>query len=94
MEDRTFQMGVILPKDLSKLHEKSYHPLSHKIKEDLIRWNLIPFLSLSSRIETFKINVLQRFLYLFQMLPVMITQNQFAEWDKIISRFLWQGKKP
>ena len=47
-------LGVILPKDLSKVYEKNSHPLSHKIKEDLIRRTLIPFLNLSSRIEQLK----------------------------------------
>ena len=93
MEDRFFQIfGSDFVKDLSKVYEKNYHPLSYKIKEDFIRWNIIPFLNLSSRIETIKINILPSFLNLFQTLPVMITKNQFAEWDKIISRFLWQGK--
>lgn len=87
-------LGVILPKDMSRLYEKNYDPLHRKIKEDLARWNLVPFLSLCSRIETIKINVLPRFLYLFQALPVTVTQDKFAEWDKMISRFIWQGKRP
>lgn len=51
-------LRVILPQDLSKICEKNVYSLSHKIKEDLIRSNLIPFLNLSTRIETIKINIL------------------------------------
>ncbi len=38
--------------------------------------------------------ILPRLLYLFQTLPIMINQNQFNEWDKMLSRYIWQGKKP
>ncbi len=24
----------------------------------------------------------------------MINQNKFNEWDKMLSRYIWQGKKP
>lgn len=33
-------------------------------------------------------------LYLFQALPADIPKHQFTIWDKIISRFIWDGKKP
>ncbi len=38
--------------------------------------------------------ILPRLLYSFQTLPIMINQNQFNEWDKMLSRYIWQGKKP
>lgn len=43
---------------------------------------------------TVKINILPRYLFLFQALPVEIPSKQFSEFNKIISRFIWQGKKP
>lgn len=87
-------LGVILPKDLSRIFEKNYDSLSRKIKEKLARWILIPFLSLSSWIETIKINILPRLLYLFQTLPIIVTQNQLTKWNKMISRFIWRGRRP
>lgn len=51
-------------------------------------------MSLTQRIESIKMNVLPRFLFLFQALPVEVTKNQLSEWEKIISRFIWLGKKP
>lgn len=41
-----------------------------------------------------KINILPRLLYLFQNLPTEINQNQFNEWDKMLSRYIWKGKRP
>lgn len=38
--------------------------------------------------------MLPRCLYLFQSLPVEVPQSQFIMLDKIISRFVWGGKRP
>lgn len=87
-------LGINIPKDLSKLVEINFLPLLTKIKEDIKRWNLISFLSLNDRIESVKMNILPRYLFLFQTLPVNIPPKDFSELNKIISRFIWQGKKP
>ena len=87
-------LGVILHKDITKILEKNYNPLFSNVKKDIEKWNLIPYFSLTARIETIKMNILPRFLYLFQTLPVYIPNNLFAEWDKTISRFIWQGQRP
>lgn len=39
-------------------------------------------------------NILPRLLYLFQSLPVNIQSKQFTEWDKLLSKFIWDGKRP
>lgn len=87
-------LGINIPKNQTKLFEFNYIPLNKKIKDDLRRWNLIPYLSYYSRIDSIKMNVLPRLLYLFQTLPIEIDQNHFNEWDKMISRYIWEGKKP
>ena len=92
--DSIWYIGVDLPKDISKLSNLNYGPLNAKIKTDILRWSLIPFLSLSSRVDSVKISILARLLYLFETLPVAVSAKQFMEWDKLISRYLWQGKKP
>lgn len=87
-------LGINLTKDPLKLSQANYEPLSLKIKSDMHRWSLIPFLSLSSRIDAVKMSILPKLLYIFRTLPVEVNENQFKEWDKWISRFVWQGKKP
>ena len=86
-------LGVSLPRDLSRLYGINYGPLNSKIKSDLHRWNVIPFLGLSSWIESIRINILPQMLYFFQCLPVKIPSKQFLEWDRLIARYLWQGKQ-
>ncbi len=39
-------------------------------------------------------SILPRLLYLFQSLPIEVPEKQFRTWDKIISRFIWNGQKP
>lgn len=46
------------------------------------------------RIEIIKMSMLPRILYLFQSLPLEVLQKQFNEWDGMISRFVWNGRKP
>ena len=87
-------LGVLFPKDISTLAKINYDPLLTKIKLDIQRWNSSPFMSFTQRVGTIKINILPRLLFLFQALPVEIPTKQFPEWDNIISRFKWQGKKP
>lgn len=87
-------LGIYIPKDLSRIAELNYKPLNKEIKEDIHRWSLIPYLSLSSRIESIKMNILPRVLYLFQSIPMETPGKQFQEWDRSISRYTWAGKKP
>ena len=47
-------LGINIPIDLTKLLECKYLPVQKKNKEDIARWNLIPFFSLSSSIESIK----------------------------------------
>lgn len=77
-------LGIHLTKDLTGLFRANYEPISLNIIADLHRWNLVSFLSLSARISAVKMNVL----------PRLLGENQFREWDKWISRFIWQGRKP
>ncbi len=87
-------LAILLPKEITTTKKINYDPLLHKLKAHISRWNSNPFMSLTQRIESIKMNILPRILFLFQALPVEIKSQQFNEWDKIISRFIWQGKKP
>ncbi len=83
-----------IPKDLNMIISENYDPLISKIKSDLTRWDLVPFLGLGRRVEAIKMNVLPRLLHLFQNIPVELPKGKFQELDKLISRFIWQGKRP
>lgn len=57
---RDTDIWVSLPKDLSK------------IQLDLSRWNVIQFLNVCAGVESIRINILPRLLYIFQTLPINI----------------------
>lgn len=86
-------LGVNLPADQSKTYSLNYGPLNKKLKSDLLRWSLNSLYSLSSKVDSVRMIILPKLFYLFQTLPVEIANQQFSEWNKLISRFLWQGKK-
>ena len=62
-------LGIIITTDLSKLFKVNYGKLMGHIKADLTRWEILP-LSLIGRIETIRMNILPRLLFLFQSLPI------------------------
>jgi len=86
-------LGVILSNDSSLLYNFNYNPINESIRIDIQRWSTYP-LDLSDRIKVVKMNILPRLLYLFQSLPVNIPSKQFTEWDKLLSKFIWDGKRP
>lgn len=86
-------MRITLTKDTSLLYNDNYTKINQKIGDDLNRWGSLP-LDFGNRILAIKMNILPRLLYLFQLLPVKIPDTQFRAWDKQISRFIWDGKKP
>lgn len=63
------------------------------IKADLTRWEILP-LSLIGRIETIRMNILPRLLFLFQSLPIYVPASTLTTLDKWLSKFIWQGKRP
>ena len=60
-----------------------------EIKKDLARWETLP-LTLIGRIETVRMNVLPRLLFLFQALPIVVSNSIFKMLDKTISKFVWK----
>uniref|UniRef100_A0A3Q3NF89 Endonuclease/exonuclease/phosphatase domain-containing protein n=1 Tax=Labrus bergylta TaxID=56723 RepID=A0A3Q3NF89_9LABR len=48
---------------------------------------------LITNFETIKMNILPRFMFLFQNLPTCSPQNNFNKWDKLLNTFVWGGKK-
>lgn len=84
---------VTLSQNVEDLYKLNYVNLDKEIKRDLDRWATLPS-DIGARIETIKVCVLPRLLYFFQSLPIDIPEKQFRLWDKIISKFIWNGHRP
>ena len=59
-------LGVTITKNSTDLYKANYNNLDQEVKKDIARWSTLP-LDLNSRIEIVKLNILPRFLYLFQI---------------------------
>ena len=86
-------LDVNITKTFEDIYDVNYGIITNKIKNDLDRWTPLT-LDLYSRIETIKMIILPQLLFLFQSLPVKVPIKQFNEWNRTISRFIWQNKKP
>ena len=86
-------LGVSVTKDFSHLKINNFDQLLLKIQQDLAKWSplLLPMLG---RVNVVKMYVLPRYLYLFQCLPVFLSNAYFKKLDSIILTYIWNGKKP
>lgn len=86
-------LGIQIPSSLENLYDANYKSMIQNISKDLDRWSTLP-LSLLGRIESVRMNVLPKLLYPFQMLPIDIPKSAFDKLDRLISKFIWQGRRP
>lgn len=83
-------LGVTITPRLSQLYQANYNKRINTIKNNLLKWEVLP-LSLFGRM-----NILPRLLFLFQSLPVWIpaTTVTFNMLEKLLSKFICQNKRP
>lgn len=86
-------LGIMITPNPTQLFEANYNKLIKQIKNDVTRWEVLP-LSLIGRIETVKMNLLPRLLFLFQSLPIRVPVSTLKMLDKLILTFIWQKKRP
>lgn len=86
-------LGVYIPKDLSTIYDHNYALITGDIKSGLNRWSLLSP-NMHNQIDIIRINILPRFLFLFQSLPFAIPPKQFQEWNRMISTFIGAKCKP
>ena len=71
----------------------NFKDLEAHVRQDMKRWKLAIW-SLGRRIDAIRMNVLPRFLFLFQTIPLYICVNTFKIWETMIGTFIWDDKKP
>ena len=80
-------LGINVTRTLPSLYSANYVPLVTQLGLDFKRWNSLP-LSLIGRINVVKMNVLPRFLLLFQCTPLFLPKKFFKSLDETITSFL------
>lgn len=86
-------LGVSVTHKYKDLFNNNFRPALEKAKQDLTRWSTLP-ISLAGRVNSVKMTIMPRFLFLFQTVPVFIPKSFFKELDKSISAFIWNKKVP
>lgn len=85
-------LGVTVTRTMSALLDANFTPLlSHKATFQ--KW-CNPPLSLLGKVTAVKMNVLPKFLYLFQCVPIFLSKSYFKSIDQAVISFIWGGKTP
>uniref|UniRef100_A0A670JU36 Reverse transcriptase domain-containing protein n=1 Tax=Podarcis muralis TaxID=64176 RepID=A0A670JU36_PODMU len=85
-------LGIWLsPKNIN-LVEDNYDKIWQEIKKDLDTWQRLK-LSWTGRMAAIKMCILPRLLFLFQNIPVIKGITRFNNWQKMLTKFIWQGKR-
>lgn len=69
--DRIKYLGTVLPENNKLLYQLNFKDLEAQVRQDMKRWKLAIW-SLGRRIDAIRMNVLPRFLFLFQTIPLYI----------------------
>lgn len=81
-------LGINIPAEASRLFPANFTSLLLKIKADLYSYATNQHLWLG-KVNTLKMDVLPRFLYLFQTIPIYILTSYFRKLHRLISSFMW-----
>ena len=81
-------LGIMITRSMRTLKEQNFSVLTDAVKRDLQRWSRLQ-LSLAGRVQTVKMNILPRHLYLFQCLPIYLPMSFFNRINSIISVVLF-----
>uniref|UniRef100_A0A670ICM2 Reverse transcriptase domain-containing protein n=1 Tax=Podarcis muralis TaxID=64176 RepID=A0A670ICM2_PODMU len=86
-------LGIWLSDKNIDLYQHNYIPVWKGVKRDLEIWARMK-LSFWGRISMVKMMILPKLLFLFQTIPIIKGTKIFKEWQRAISRYVWEGKKP
>lgn len=88
----THGISLSLLSNLKNLYNLNLLSLLQNVGVDLKKkWMDLP-LTLIGRINVIKMNILPRFLYMFQSLPIHALIAFFSSLKKLIRQFIWHGK--
>lgn len=74
-------LGINITPSFKNLFDGNFAPLISKLKSDLQRWDIL-HLTLAGRVNCVKMNVLPRFLFLFQCIPIFLSKSFFCHLTK------------
>lgn len=86
-------LGIVLTTKNLDLFKNNYEKVWDEIQKDLNKWDSLR-LSLLGRIASIKMNVLPRFMFSFQAIPIIRKDKILDALQRKINKFIWSGKRP
>ena len=86
-------LGIKITPDIKDLVPENYNSTLTSVSESLKRWSDLP-ISLIGRVNIVKMNILPKFLYLFQSIPLHPPLNLFKKLKELTTNFIWNNKRP
>lgn len=87
-QHRFTYLGVCITDTFKDLFKFNFANLLLQMEKDFEHWSLLP-LSLAGRINSVKMNILPKFSYYFQCIPIFLLQHFFRQIDSLILGFIW-----
>jgi len=91
--DNFTYLGIKIFPEVNKISQINYDSLQETTTSSLERWTSLS-ISLIGRINILKMNILPKFLYLFQNIPLPPPSSLFSRTRKLFTNFIWQNKRP
>lgn len=82
-------LGVQISEDMKLLYEQNYSPILAKIVDDLRSWKGHT-LTMFGRINTLKMNIVPRLLYVLYTVPIPLPQIFFKKVRRAFLSFIWK----
>lgn len=86
-------LGINVTQEISGLFKENFVKRYQQTVQQLEKWTKLP-ISLAGRINIIKMNVLPKYLFLFQCVPILLNKKFFTKIDSLISSFIWNKKAP
>lgn len=86
-------LGICISADSSKIYELNFLPVLSKVRDLLEGWNK-GLHSWFGRSNIIKINILPKFLYLFQAVQIAILRKIFRNIQTLFTKFIWAHRHP
>ncbi len=91
--DNFTYLGIKIFPEVNKISQINYDSLQETTTSSLECWTPLP-ISMIGRINILKMNILPKYLYLFQNIPLPPPPSLFTRTRKLFTNFIWQNKRP